>query len=66
MLYALLCNNRLYHAPRHDAQHYRNDCLRLARCLSGNAVGLVLGGGGARGMAHIGVLRALEEHQVCM
>jgi NTE family protein len=25
-------------------------------------VGLVLGGGGARGLAHIGVLRALEEH----
>ncbi len=25
-------------------------------------VGLVLGGGGARGMAHIGVLRALQEH----
>lgn len=25
-------------------------------------IGLVLGGGGARGLAHIGVLRALEEH----
>ena len=25
-------------------------------------VGLVLGGGGARGLAHIGALRALEEH----
>ncbi len=37
------------------------DLRRLARILSGNAVGLVLGGGGARGFAHIGVLRALEE-----
>jgi predicted acylesterase/phospholipase RssA/CRP-like cAMP-binding protein len=34
---------------------------RLARHLSGTAVGLVLGGGGARGFAHIGVIRALEE-----
>lgn len=34
---------------------------RLARRLTGQGVGLVLGGGGARGIAHIGVLRALEE-----
>jgi predicted acylesterase/phospholipase RssA len=40
------------------------DLARLARVLTGNAVGLVLGGGGARGFAHIGVLRALREHGV--
>lgn len=34
---------------------------RLARTLTGRAIGLVLGGGGARGLAHIGVIRALEE-----
>lgn len=34
---------------------------RLARMLAGRAVGVVLGGGGARGFAHIGVLRALAE-----
>lgn len=34
---------------------------RLARFYSGNAVALVLGGGGARGFAHIGVLRTLRE-----
>jgi lysophospholipid hydrolase len=34
---------------------------RLARLLTGNAVGLALGGGFARGLAHLGVLRALEE-----
>lgn len=34
---------------------------RLARMLAGEAVGVVLGGGGARGLAHLGVLRALEE-----
>ncbi|CAG8566586.1 1142_t:CDS:2 [Paraglomus brasilianum] len=39
----------------------RSDFSRLARRLCGKSVGLVLGGGGARGCAHIGVLRALEE-----
>jgi predicted acylesterase/phospholipase RssA/CRP-like cAMP-binding protein len=34
---------------------------RVARFLTGRAVGLVLGGGGARGFAHIGVIRALGE-----
>ena len=38
-----------------------NDVARLARFLMGKMVGLVLGGGGARGIAHIGVIRALEE-----
>lgn len=37
------------------------DSSRLARFITGNAFGLVLGGGGARGFAHVGVLRALEE-----
>src|SRR6185437_7568175 len=34
---------------------------RLARFVTGMANGLVLSGGGARGFAHIGVLRALRE-----
>jgi NTE family protein/lysophospholipid hydrolase len=34
---------------------------RLARRLVGQSVGLVLGGGGARGYAHIGAWRAIEE-----
>ena len=37
------------------------DHARLARLLSGRAVGLALSGGGARGFAHIGVLRALQD-----
>lgn len=40
------------------------DLSRLARILAGHAVSLVLGGGGARGFAHLGVLRALEELDV--
>jgi predicted acylesterase/phospholipase RssA/CRP-like cAMP-binding protein len=38
-----------------------DDFARVGRFLTGRAVGLVLGGGGARGFAHIGVLRALRE-----
>ncbi len=34
---------------------------RLARRLSGTAVGLVLGGGGGRGCAHLGILLAMQE-----
>ncbi|MEO5753647.1 MAG: patatin-like phospholipase family protein [Chthoniobacterales bacterium] len=45
----------------HLRQGYRQDVARLARFLGGRAVGLVLAGGGARGLAHIGVYRALEE-----
>jgi predicted acylesterase/phospholipase RssA/CRP-like cAMP-binding protein len=37
------------------------DVRRLARLVSGNGTGLVLGGGGARGFAHLGVWRALVE-----
>ncbi|MEQ1501904.1 MAG: cyclic nucleotide-binding domain-containing protein [Myxococcota bacterium] len=37
------------------------DEARLARSLAGRAIGLTLGGGGARGLAHIGVIRAMRE-----
>jgi NTE family protein len=40
------------------------DMARLARLLSRNAVGLVLGGGGARGFAHLGAWRALRARGV--
>ncbi|WP_077038234.1 cyclic nucleotide-binding and patatin-like phospholipase domain-containing protein [Pelomonas sp. KK5] len=43
---------------------WRADAEHLARFLTGNAVGVVLGGGGARGFAHLGVLRALNESKV--
>lgn len=38
-----------------------SDFARLARRLTGTSVGLVLGGGGARGIAHIGAIKAFEE-----
>jgi predicted acylesterase/phospholipase RssA/CRP-like cAMP-binding protein len=48
---------RTYPLRSQQQSHYA----RLARFLTGTAVGVVLGGGGARGFAHVGVLRALEE-----
>ncbi|MGB0211091.1 patatin-like phospholipase family protein [Algiphilus sp.] len=47
----------LHQCPGSDAGALQ----RLARHVAGRATGLVLGGGGARGFAHIGLLRALEE-----
>ncbi|MGB6310025.1 MAG: patatin-like phospholipase family protein, partial [Steroidobacteraceae bacterium] len=40
------------------------DMGRLARLLTQRGVGLVLSGGGARGFAHLGVIRALREARV--
>ncbi|MGH9139571.1 MAG: cyclic nucleotide-binding and patatin-like phospholipase domain-containing protein [Vicinamibacterales bacterium] len=48
-------------AHHHVRRGVRSDYERVARFLSGQAIGLVLGGGGARGFAHIGVIRALQE-----
>ena len=54
---------RLPGIPHH---HIRGpaDYDRLVRMLTGRAVGLVLSGGGARGFAHLGVVKALREHGV--
>ncbi len=45
----------------HVRQGVAADHARVARVLSRSATGLVLAGGGARGFAHFGVLRALQE-----
>lgn len=42
----------------------QGDWASLARQLAGRGVGLVLGGGGSRGFAHIGLLRALQELRI--
>ena len=51
--------------PVVDFHHLRGghteDAARLARMVTGTACGVVLGGGGPRGFAHLGALRALEE-----
>ena len=42
-------------------RHERQGLDRLVRALRGISVGIALAGGGAKGMAHFGVLHALEE-----
>ena len=48
---------RLFHLRREKGE----DFARIARVLTGQSVGLVLSGGGARAYAHIGAIRALRE-----
>ncbi len=45
----------------HVRMSVQRDFSRLARRLTGRGVGLVLSGGGARGLAHVGVIQALDE-----
>ena len=51
------------HLTRHH--HVRlsrpDSVARLSRWMAGTAVGVVLSGGGSRGLAHLGVLRALHD-----
>ncbi|MGH9367960.1 MAG: cyclic nucleotide-binding and patatin-like phospholipase domain-containing protein, partial [Thermoanaerobaculia bacterium] len=58
-------------ARRVDAHHHvvetsEEDYERLVRVVTGRATGVVLGGGGARGLAQIGMLRALQEAGVAV
>jgi predicted acylesterase/phospholipase RssA len=51
----------------HTHHHIRNNTegdSKIMRLLTEHAVGLVLSGGGARGLAHIGVYRLLQELKV--
>ena len=61
-------NTRRWLLERHGLERHHHmiksdvkDMERLARWLSGKSVGLVLSGGGSRGLAHLGVLRALDD-----
>ncbi|XP_064650048.1 patatin-like phospholipase domain-containing protein 7 [Lineus longissimus] len=55
---ALESYKRLFESTEPDRM---SDFSRLARFLTGTSIGLVLGGGGARGIAHVGMIRALLE-----
>jgi predicted acylesterase/phospholipase RssA/CRP-like cAMP-binding protein len=55
-------SRRVRQTPSYSAETpYKGDFHRLARRLCGKSLGLVLGGGGARGISQIGIIRALEE-----
>jgi NTE family protein len=51
---------RLFHMRRDNV----GDVQRIARVLTGQSVGLVLSGGGARAYAHVGAVRAMRERGV--
>ncbi len=51
---------RLFHLRRGETADFQ----RIARVLTGQSVGLVLSGGGARAYAHVGAIRALQEQGV--
>ena len=51
----------LFRAHHHLRAGHQADVGRVARFIAGRAVGLVLAGGGARGFAHIGIIKALKE-----
>ena len=63
-------NTRAWLGPRAVRQNHHvragdaDDAARVARLVLNRGIGVVFGGGGARGIAHIGVLRALEAHGV--
>jgi NTE family protein len=57
--------NRFGGAPHHHLRAGEvGDLRRLARMISGRAIGLVLSGGAARGISHICVIRALHEADI--
>jgi len=57
---AILGTQRHHHLRWHNG----GDFERIARFYDGSAIGVVLGGGGARAFSHIGVLQALHEHGI--
>lgn len=56
--------NDIYEELSHTNLSYDNDFARLARFLTGTSIGLVLGGGGARGAAHLGMIKAIQEAKI--
>ena len=55
---------RPVHALVHLRRGLARDMARLARLQARQAVGLVMSGGGARGFAHLGLMRALAERGI--
>lgn len=55
-------SRKVRQTPLYSAETpFKGDFHRLARRLCSKSVGIVLGGGGARGISQIGIIRALEE-----
>ncbi|KAK6614798.1 lysophospholipase NTE1 [Botrytis cinerea] len=55
-------SRRVRQSPLYSAETpFKGDFHRIARRLCGKSIGLVLGGGGARGISQVGIIRAMEE-----
>ena len=52
---------RMVNLHIHVRKNHLGDIGRFCRIISNRAVGVVLGGGGAKGYAHVGAIRALQE-----
>ncbi len=57
-------SSRKVHRHYHLREGKQEDFARLGRIVAGKANALVLAGGGAKGFAHIGIFRALQEKQI--
>jgi predicted acylesterase/phospholipase RssA/CRP-like cAMP-binding protein len=53
--------DRNFELHLHIRKNNMADVRRFCRIVTHQAIGLVLGGGGARGFAHVGVVKALQE-----
>lgn len=54
--------NRAVSLCHHVAMGSGSDLARLARFITGTALGVVMSGGGAFGTAHLGVIKAMQDH----
>jgi NTE family protein len=52
--------------PKNQSRELSNGLERIIHQLRGIRIGVALGGGAARGMAHLGVLKALEQAGICI
>jgi predicted acylesterase/phospholipase RssA len=57
---------RRVHQHHHVALHGEQDIRRMARNVAHASIGVVFAGGGARGFAHLGVIRALTESGIAI
>lgn len=57
-------NLSLEEPPKHQSRELLNGFERIIHQLRGIRIGVALGGGAARGMAHLGVLKALEQNGI--
>lgn len=61
---AEILKNRPVKLHHHIRLDNKQDIERIARFITGNTIGLALSGGGAKGLAHLGILMALKKRSI--